>query len=193
MCKPVDILLVGVGGQGTILASKVLCAAAEAAGFDIKMSEIHGMAQRGGSVVTQVRLGEKVYSPLIEEGCADIMLSFEKLEALRWLHWMKNDGTIIVNNYAVAPVPVLAGVAEYPANVLEYIEEKVPGCTILHAVEIAKSCGNSKAANVVLLGAMAREMPVSREFWQQALDSVIPPKLLDINKKAFDAGYNAVN
>jgi len=190
--NPVDILLVGVGGQGTILASKVLCAAAKSAGYDIKMSEIHGMAQRGGSVVTQVRLGEKVHSPLIEEGKAGVILAFEQLEALRWLPYLKKGGTIIVNKQTIAPVPVLAGLAEYPANVLEYIERKAPGSLVVDALDKAVACGNARAANVVLLGAMARRMPIAREMWEQALEATVPPKFLDVNKKAFAAGYEAL-
>lgn len=191
MRNPVDVLLVGVGGQGTILASKILCAAAGAAGYDIKMSEIHGMAQRGGSVVTQVRLGEKVHSPLIEEGKADVILAFEQLEALRWLPYLKKGGTVIVNKQAIAPVPVLAGLAEYPANVLEYIEQKAPGSLVLDALGKAVDCGNARAANVVLLGAMARRMPIAREIWEQAIEATVPLKFLDVNKKAFAAGYEA--
>jgi indolepyruvate ferredoxin oxidoreductase beta subunit len=191
MRNPVDVLLVGVGGQGTILASKVLCAAAKTAGYDIKMSEIHGMAQRGGSVVTQVRLGEAVHSPLIEKGNADVILAFEQLEALRWLPYLKKGGKIIINKQIIAPVPVLAGLAEYPANVLEYIEEKAPGALAIDALDKAVACGNAKAANVVLLGAMARSMPIPRETWEQALENTVPPKFLDVNKKAFAAGYEA--
>ncbi len=191
MRNPVDVLLVGVGGQGTILASKVLCAAARSAGYDIKMSEIHGMAQRGGSVVTQVRLGEKVHSPLIEEGKADVILAFEQLEALRLLPYLKKGGTIVVNKQTIAPVPVLAGLAEYPDNVLEYISSKVPGSLAIDALDKAVECGNAKAANVVLLGAMARNMPIDREIWEQALENTVPPKFLEVNKKAFAAGYEA--
>lgn len=189
MRNPVDVLLVGVGGQGTILASKVLCAAAQAAGYDIKMSEIHGMAQRGGSVVTQVRLGEEVHSPLIEQGGADVMLAFEQLEALRWLPYLKKGGTVIVNKQTIAPVPVLAGLAEYPAHTLEYIKQKTPDTIAIDALEKAIACGNAKAANVVLLGAMARSMPIPGEFWEQALEKAIPSKFLEVNKKAFAAGY----
>lgn len=190
MLKPVDILLVGVGGQGTILASKVICAAAQLAGYDIKMSEIHGMAQRGGSVVTQVRLGEKVHSPLIEEGKAGVILAFEQLEGLRWLPWLKKGGIMIVNKQAISPVPVLAGLAEYPANVLEYIQQKAPGSVVIDALEKAVACGNARTANVVLLGTLARKLPISREMWEQALEKAVPPKFLDVNKKAFEAGYN---
>lgn len=191
MLKPVDILLVGVGGQGTILASKVLCAAAKAAGYDIKMSEIHGMAQRGGSVVTQVRLGEEVHSPLIEEGRADVILAFEQLEGLRWLPWLKKGGIIIVNRQVIYPVPVLAGLAEYPAGALDYIRTKVPGAVIMDALEKAVACGNAKTANIVLLGALARQLPIPAETWQRAMEEVVPQRFLEVNKKAFTAGYGA--
>jgi len=169
----------------------VLCAAARSAGYDIKMSEIHGMAQRGGSVVTQVRLGEEVHSPLIEGGKADVILAFEQLEALRLLPYLKKGGAIIVNKQTIAPVPVLAGLAEYPDNILEYISNKAPGSLAIDALDKAIECGNAKAANVVLLGAMARNMPIDRQIWEQALENTVPPKFLEVNKKAFAAGYEA--
>lgn len=190
MLKSMDVLMVGVGGQGTILASKILVHAAGTAGYDIKMSEIHGMAQRGGSVSTQVRLGEKVYSPLIEEGKADVILAFEKLEGLRWLNFLKNGGAMIVNDQAISPVPVLAGLAEYPAGINGYISAKVPGSLVVDATGIATGCGNPKAANVVLVGVLARRLPIPLELWQAALEARVPPKFLEINKTAFQRGYN---
>lgn len=189
MLKPVDVLMVGVGGQGTILASKVLAQAAQETGYDIKVSEIHGMAQRGGSVVTQVRLGEKVYSPLITEGGADVLLAFEKLEGLRLLPFLKPGGTIIINNQEIPPVPVLVGAAEYPANIFEYIRTKTPNTVVVDAMDIAVKCGNPKAANVVLLGVMARNLPIEREVWEKALVSRVPAKFLEVNRAAFAAGY----
>lgn len=193
MLKPVDVLMVGVGGQGTILASRVLARAAMEAGYDVKVSEIHGMAQRGGSVVTQIRLGEKVYSPLITEGGADVLLSFEKLEALRLLPFLKPGGTIIINNQAIFPVPVLAGAAEYPADIVEYIRSVVPRTIVVDALDIAVKCGNAKAANVVLLGTLAANLPIGRNLWDKALSDRIPAKLLGINKAAFKAGYELIN
>lgn len=190
MLKSMDVLMVGVGGQGTILASKILVHAAGAAGYDIKMSEIHGMAQRGGSVSTQVRLGEKVYSPLIEEGKADVILAFEKLEGLRWLNFLKNGGAMIVNDQAIAPVPVLAGLAEYPADINGYIGSRVPGSLVVDATGIAAACGNAKAANVVLVGVLARRLPITLELWQAALEARVPARFLEINKTAFQRGYN---
>jgi indolepyruvate ferredoxin oxidoreductase beta subunit len=189
LLKSIDVLMVGVGGQGTILASRVLAQAAQAAGYDIKVSEIHGMAQRGGSVVTQVRLGKKVYSPLIVEGGADILLAFEKLEALRLLPYLKKGGTLIVNNQSIAPVPVLVGAAEYPPGIPEYLKDTVPGTLMFDATEIAGRCGTVKAANVVLLGAMARRLPIERDIWEKALSECIPAKFLEVNKAAFAAGY----
>jgi indolepyruvate ferredoxin oxidoreductase beta subunit len=190
MLKPVDVLMVGVGGQGTILASRVLAQSALEAGYDIKVSEIHGMAQRGGSVVTQVRLGEKVYSPLIPEGGADVVLAFEKLEGLRLLPYLKPGGTIIVNEQEIPPVPVLVGAAEYPANIIEYIRSAAPKTVAVNALDIAEKCGNPKAANIVLLGIMARRLPFAREVWEKALAARVPARLLEVNKAAFAAGYD---
>jgi len=191
MLKPVDILMVGVGGQGTILASKVLAAAAQAVGYDIKVSEIHGMAQRGGSVVTQVRLGEKVYSPLISEGEADVILAFEELEALRLLSYLKPGGKIIINNQQIYPIPVLAGAAEYPQNIIAQIQAQGVNVQVLQALELATACGSAKSANVVLLGALAQNSPIEEKIWRDALAAIIPPNLLEANNAAFTAGYTA--
>ena len=191
MLKPVDVLMVGVGGQGTILASKVLAAAAQAVGYDIKVSEIHGMAQRGGSVVTQVRLGEKVYSPLIAEGEADVVLAFEELEALRWLPFLKPGGTIIINNQQINPIPVLAGAAQYPQEIIEQIRAKGVNVLVLQATEQATAAGSPKAANVVLLGALAQKLTIGEDIWREALGANVPPHLLAINNQAFTSGYKA--
>jgi indolepyruvate ferredoxin oxidoreductase beta subunit len=190
MLKPVDVLMVGVGGQGTILASRVLAQAALETGYDIKVSEIHGMAQRGGSVVTQVRLGEKVFSPLIPDGGADIVLAFEKLEGLRLLPALKPGGTIIINEQEIPPVPVLVGVAEYPANIVDYIRSVVSNVVAVDALGLAEKYGNPKAANIVLLGVMARRLPFALEVWEKALAERIPARLLEVNKAAFKAGYD---
>ncbi len=189
MLKPVDILMVGVGGQGTILASKILAQVALETGYDIKVSEIHGMAQRGGSVVTQVRLGEKVFSPLIPPGGADVVLAFEKLEGLRLMSFLKHDGTIIINEQEIPPVPVLVGAAEYPPGIIEYISSAARNVVAVDALAIAEKCGNVKAANVVLLGVMARRLPFAREVWERALAGRVPAKVLEANKAAFAAGY----
>lgn len=189
MLKRTDILLAGVGGQGIILASKVLARAAQMGGYDLKVSEIHGMAQRGGSVVTQVRLGEKVYSPLISEGEADVLLAFEQLEALRWLSYLRPGGTVIINNQVISPVTVLAGAAEYPQDIIGYIQKKIYDTIIVDAVNIAARCGNPRAANAVLLGILARRMPVGQEFWKQSLDFEIDGRFRTVNQDAFAAGY----
>lgn len=190
MLKSVDILMAGVGGQGTILASRILALAAQEAGYDLKVSEIHGMAQRGGSVVTQARLGEKVYSPLIPPGGADVLLAFEKLEGLRLLAALKPGGTIIVNEQEIPPAPVLTGTAEYPQGILAFIRSAAPKTVSVDAYGLAKECGNPKAANVVLLGVMARNLPIEREIWEKALARRVPDKLLAVNKAAFAAGYD---
>lgn len=189
MLKPLDVLMVGVGGQGTILAGKVLAGAAQEAGYDVKVSEIHGMAQRGGSVVTQVRMGEKVYSPLIAEGTADVLLASEKLEGLRLLPFLKPGGTVIINNQEILPVPVLVGAAEYPADIIEYIRAKVQNTVVIDALDVAVKCGSSKAVNIVLLGVAARNLPISMEVWEKALAARIKPKFLELNKAAFAVGY----
>ncbi|NHM26821.1 indolepyruvate oxidoreductase subunit beta [Desulfofundulus sp. TPOSR] len=185
---PVDILMVGVGGQGIILASKILAHAARTVGYDIKVSEIHGMAQRGGSVVTQVRLGERVYSPLIPEGEADIILAFEQLEALRWLEYVKGGGTIIVNSQVIYPVPVLAGMAQYPENIIAHLSRRAH-TLVVDALDKALECGNARAANVVLLGSLARRMPIPLSYWLSAIEDCVPARYLEVNRAAFQSGY----
>jgi len=187
--KPVDILLVGVGGQGTILATKVLARAARAAGYAIKVSEIHGMAQRGGSVVTQLRLGREVHSPLIER--ADIIVAFEQLEGLRWLHALKPGGTMILNSQVIYPVPVLVGAAEYPADIPDLLARRVPDTVVLDALALALECGNARAANMVLLGALARRLTIPVSLWAEALEAVVPARFQEVNRAAFKAGYGA--
>ncbi|SHE98028.1 indolepyruvate ferredoxin oxidoreductase beta subunit [Desulforamulus putei DSM 12395] len=189
MLKPINILLVGVGGQGTILATRVLAKAAQDAGYDIKVSEIKGMAQRGGSVVTQVRLGEKVYSPIISQGGADVILAFEKMEALRWLSYLKPDGHMIVNDQAIPPVPVLTGAAVYPTDCLARVKQAATHTIVVDALNIAIGCGNPRAANVVLIGLLARRLPIAKDTWLQALQARVPEKFLDVNLKAFEKGY----
>jgi len=190
--KTTNFLIVGVGGQGTILASRILSYLAQAEGYDVKVSEIHGMAQRGGSVVTQVRMGEKVYSPLIAEGQADVILAFERLEALRWAHYLKKDGTIIINDQAIEPVPVIMGLQEYPGKIIDRIKEKIPDTIAVNALEIAKECGNAKASNVVLMGVLARKTGFTKDKCIKALEEKVPAKFLELNKEAFEKGW-AVN
>ncbi|KNZ69777.1 Indolepyruvate ferredoxin oxidoreductase [Thermincola ferriacetica] len=191
MLKEMNILIVGVGGQGTILASKILADVAQQQGYDVKVSEIHGMAQRGGSVVTQVRMGEKIYAPIISEGQADIILAFEQLEALRWVHFLKEEGTLIVNRQVIEPVPVLLGLQPYPAGIIEKLKAHVKDVIDLDALDIAGKCGNKKAVNVVLMGVLAKKMNIPREVWDRALDNKVPARFLELNKQAFEAGWMA--
>lgn len=186
-----SILFVGVGGQGTILASKILTEGLLKFGYDVKMSEIHGMAQRGGSVSTQVRFGKKVYSPLIEKGNADAIISFEKTEAARWLPYLKKDGYLIVNDYEIYPVPVLIGNESYPQNVNEKLKACVKNTIILDAAGIAESLGNIKAQNVVLLGALVKALGLKDLDWNSIIKQLVPAKAVDINEKAFIKGIEA--
>ena len=187
MSVKTDILIVGVGGQGTLLASRVLGKYALEKGYDVKLSEVHGMAQRGGSVMTYVRIGQKIASPIIDEGGADLILAFEKLEALRYAHYLKKGGSVLYSTQEIMPMPVVTGAAEYPQG----IEEKLPG-TGVDALTLALEAGNSKAANSVMLGALCKKMGLDREVFEQALLSGIPPKTVEMNKKAFELGYCAV-
>ncbi|MHB9093609.1 MAG: indolepyruvate oxidoreductase subunit beta [Eubacteriales bacterium] len=188
--KVTNILIVGVGGQGTILASRILSYLAREAGHDVKVSEIHGMAQRGGSVVTQVRMGKKVYSPLIAEGQADIILAFERLEAIRWMHYLKKGGTMIISDQVIEPVPVIMGLQKYPDSIVDRIRRKVLDTIALDALTIARNLGNDKASNVVLMGVLARKMGFPKEKCIKALEEKVPPKFLELNKQAFEEGWN---
>jgi indolepyruvate ferredoxin oxidoreductase beta subunit len=189
MNKNLSLLLVGVGGQGTILASKVLTDVALESGLDVKMSEIHGMAQRGGSVVTQVKIGEEIFSPLIEKGEADAILAFEQLEALRWLEYLKPGGKLIISTQVIEPVPVILGKAKYPEGIVKAIEAKTGGVIALDALEIAAGCGNPKTSNVVLMGVLAQKLGFPKELWVKALTNRVPASLLEVNLKAFETGY----
>lgn len=189
--RNIDILLVGVGGQGTILASKILAQVAQSQGYDVKMTEIHGMAQRGGSVVTQVRLGEKVYSPAIESAQADYLIAFEKMEALRWLHILKPAGTVIVNDQEIDPMTVVTGTATYPTGIEEKLKAYAGQVSVVPALDLARGLGNIRAVNVVLMGAMAKQWDIPYEAWMQALEQTVPARYLELNKKAFEAGYKA--
>lgn len=183
------IMIVGVGGQGTLLASRILGNTVINEGYDVKLSEVHGMSQRGGSVVTYVKYGEKVYSPIIGKGEADIILAFELLEAYRALPYLKKGGKIIVNNQKMNPMPVITGAAEYP----EDIEKKIAAEANLISVDalsLAKEAGNIKAVNVVLIGLLAKSSEIAKEAWLETLITTVPPKFLDVNLKAFELGYN---
>lgn len=182
-------MIVGVGGQGTLLASRILGNTVIAEGYDVKVSEVHGMSQRGGSVVTYVKFGDKVYSPIIDKGEADIILAFELLEAYRALPYLKKNGTIIINNQKINPMPVIIGATEYPADIENKIAE-VANMKCFDAVSLAKEAGNIKAVNVVLIGVMAKNTDIAYEKWVEVIKSTVPAKLLDVNLKAFDLGYN---
>lgn len=190
MSEVKNILLVGVGGQGTILASKILSNGLVDAGYDVKMSEVHGMAQRGGSVSTQVRYGEQVSSPIIGKGQADILVSFETMEALRWLDYLKPNGKVVVNDYKIPSAPILMGKADYPEGVLEVIKSKVD-MTVIKAAEIAEELGNAKAMNIVLFGALIQAMKLSDIDWEAEIAKNVKEKTLETNIKAFRAGMNA--
>lgn len=185
-----NILLIGVGGQGTILTSKILSKGFVENGYDVKMAEIHGMSQRGGSVTTQIRYGEKVYSPVIEKGTADIIVSFEKTEALRWLEYLKEDGILVVNDYEIHPVTVAIGMAEYPDGVIEEYKSRVNNVHILKAHKIAEELGNTKCMNIVLLGALVKMFNLENIDWKALIKDSLPAKVVDLNIKAFEKGYN---
>ena len=184
-----NILLVGVGGQGTILVSKILSNGLVNAGYDVKMSEIHGMAQRGGSVSTQVRYGKKVYSPIIGKGQADILVSFETMEAFRWLEFLNPNGKVVVNDYQIPSAPILMGKQEYPEGVLERIQEKAD-TTVIKAAQIAEELGNAKAMNVVLFGALVKAMGLTDIDWEEMIRSHVKASAVEVNLRALKAGMN---
>lgn len=185
-----NIMIVGVGGQGTLLASKVIGNVALNKSYDVKMSEVHGMAQRGGSVVTYVKLAEKVYSPIVERGEADIILAFEQLEALRWIEYLKPAGRLLINNQQIDPMPVIIGNAKYPDNIIEKLRDKYPNIRVIDAFKIAKESGNIKTVNTVMIGLMARSLDFEKEDWFISIKEMVPEKFIEVNIKAFEAGYN---
>ena len=187
-----NIMIVGVGGQGTLLTSRILGGLAIAGGYDVKLSEVHGMAQRGGSVVTFVRYGDSVYEPIVEEGQADVIIAFEKLEALRYAHFLKPDGALIVNDWRIDPMPVVIGAAQYPENIIENLKKEHKVYTV-NATEESKKLGNSRVFNLIVLGIAAQHMDFTKEQWYAVIEKTVPPKTIDINKKAFDVGYNLVS
>lgn len=186
-----NILLVGVGGQGIILASKILANGLMSAGFDVKMSEVHGMAQRGGSVTTQVRFGEKVYSPIIGKGQADILVSFEKMEAGKWMDHLKKGGKVVVNDYEIPSAPILTGKAEYPKGIVEELQAKTD-VTIFKAADIAKELGNIKTMNVVMVGSLAKAMGLDNIDWEEVVKNTVKEKFVDINIKALRKGMEQI-
>lgn len=183
-----NIMIVGVGGQGTLLTSRILGGLAIEAGYDVKLSEVHGMAQRGGSVVTFVRYGENVYEPIVEEGQADVIIAFERLEALRYAHFLKKDGVLIVNDWRIDPMPVVTGAAEYPENIIENLKQKY-NVYYVNATEEAKKLGNSRVFNLIVLGVAAQHMDFTQQQWQQVIKNTVPPKTVELNIKAFNVGY----
>ena len=186
-----SIMIVGVGGQGSLLASKLLGRLLLTRGYDIKVSEVHGMSQRGGSVVTYVRYGDKVYSPVIDKGQADCIVSFELLEAARWTEFLKPGGKIIVNTQQINPMPVIIGAAQYPENLLEKMTAAGLDVDALDALSLAEQAGSSKAVNIVLMGLLSRYFDFTEEEWLTALEQSVAPKFLEMNKKAFSLGRNA--
>ncbi|CBL18137.1 MULTISPECIES: indolepyruvate oxidoreductase subunit beta [Ruminococcus] len=187
-----SVMIVGVGGQGSLLASRILGNVLLAQGYDVKVSEVHGMSQRGGSVVTYVKYGDQVYSPIVEKGEADAIISFELLEAARWVSHLKKDGCLVVSKQQLDPMPVVTGAATYPENILEHLEALGIDVTAVDALALAESLGNAKASNVVLMGVVSRKLPFPEEVWQQALAQCVPAKFLELNKKAFALGRDVV-
>lgn len=186
-----SVLFVGVGGQGTILASKILTIGLIENGYDVKMSEVHGMSQRGGSVSTQVRFGSKVYSPIIGEGAADILVSFEEMEAARYAKFLKKEGKMVVNTSRIPSMPILSGACQYPEGIMDALKKQVP-VMALDATQIASDLGNPKSANVVLLGALIQAMDLHDIDWKAIIGKTVKKNFVDINIQAFEAGMAAV-
>ena len=186
-----NVMIVGVGGQGSLLASKLLGRLLLSKGYDIKVSEVHGMSQRGGSVVTYVRFGDKVYSPVIDKGQADFIVSFELLEAARWTSYLKPQGKIIVNTQQINPMPVIIGAAEYPENLAQKMVDAGLNVDAMDALSLAEQAGNAKAVNLVLMGRLSRYFDIPEEEWMAAIEQSVPPKFLELNQKAFTLGRDA--
>ena len=189
--KTQNIMIVGVGGQGSLLASKLLGRMLLEKGYDIKVSEVHGMSQRGGSVVTYVRFGDKVYSPVIDKGEADFIVSFELLEAARWTEYLKPGGKIVVNTQQISPMPVITGAAEYPQGLTEQMVSAGLDVDAFDALALAEQAGSAKAVNIVLMGHLSRNFDFTEEEWMAAIEKSVPAKFLELNKTAFKLGRNA--
>ena len=184
-----SIMIVGVGGQGTLLASRILGSVLGTAGYEVKVSEVHGMSQRGGSVVTYIRYGEKVYSPVIEKGQADMIVSFEQLEAARYVSYLKKGGTIITNTQKISPMPVITGAAEYPNGIIDKIKAMGINIIAVDALSAAEKAGSARAVNVVLMGVLSKVLPgIELDAWKKAVEMCVPAKVIEINEKAFDLG-----
>ena len=184
------IVIAGVGGQGSLLASKLLGRVLVNEGYDIKVSEVHGMSQRGGSVITYVRYGDKVYSPVVQSGEADFLISFEKIEAARYVHLLKKGGVIITNTQRIDPMPVITGAAEYPDGLLDELRNKGIHIEALDALSLAEQAGSAKAVNIVLMGQLAKHFHIEFDKWIAALEQTVKPQFAELNKKAFELGYN---
>ena len=189
--KTKNIMIVGVGGQGSLLASKLLGRLLLTKGYDIKVSEVHGMSQRGGSVVTYVRFGDKVFSPIIDKGEADYIVSFELLEAARYTEYLKPGGKIVTNTQQINPMPVITGAAEYPADLAAKMQAKGIDVDAFDALKLAEEAGSSKAVNIVLMGHLSRNFDFTEEEWMEAIAQSVPPKFLELNRKAFLLGREA--
>ncbi|MFA5676141.1 MAG: indolepyruvate oxidoreductase subunit beta [Christensenellales bacterium] len=185
-----DILIVGVGGQGTLLASRVLGNLALSLGYDVKLSEVHGMAQRGGSVVTHIRFGDTVLSPVIDKGGADIILAFEKLEALRWSGYLKKGGKMFVSTQEILPMPVITGAEEYPRDIAERIKAAAPDVVFVDALSLARKAGDIRTLNTVLIGALARRTDIEKKAFIEAVKATVPKRAIETNIAAFELGYN---
>ncbi|MCH5209659.1 MAG: indolepyruvate oxidoreductase subunit beta [Oscillospiraceae bacterium] len=184
------IVIAGVGGQGSLLASKLLGRVLANEGYDIKVSEVHGMSQRGGSVITYVRYGDKVYSPVVQSGEADYLISFEKLEAARYAHLLKKDGIIITNTQRIDPMPVITGAAEYPVDILDELKTKGVHIEAIDALTPAIQAGSAKAVNIVLMGQLAKHFHIDYDKWISALEQTVKPQFVEMNKTAFKLGYD---
>ncbi|MEN6356965.1 MAG: indolepyruvate oxidoreductase subunit beta [Armatimonadota bacterium] len=187
-----NISLVGVGGQGTLLASNILCQVALLTGKDVKKNEVHGMAQRGGSVVSQVRVGERVHSPMIALGETDILLSFEKVEALRFAHYLSPDGIALVNDQEIRPVTVSSGLSQWPDDLNGRLKSTFSKLELIPALDIARDLGNIRAVNVVMIGALANHTDIPDDIWRESIRQLVKPKFLELNLKAYDAGRSAM-
>lgn len=183
-----NIMIVGVGGQGTLLTSRILGKIILTAGYDVKLSEVHGMAQRGGSVVTFVRFGEKVNEPIVEEGQADVLIAFERLEAARYIHFLKKDGVLILNDQRIDPMPVIIGTAKYPEAIVEELEKEYK-VEKVDAMSVAAKLGNTRVFNTIILGLVAKYLPFSKEEWLEVIQNTVPEKTVKINQEAFLKGY----
>ena len=185
-----SIVIAGVGGQGTLFASTLIGEAATLKGFDVKVSEVHGMAQRGGSVITYVRYGKQVISPIIPVGEADVLIAFEQLEALRWAHYLKKGGILIGNTQKIDPMPVITSSMQYPDDIIPELNGRIDNCIFMDASELAEQSGSIRTVNSVLIGCMARDSEIEKEIWLKALKKIAKPAFIDMNIKAFEAGYN---